>query len=273
MYLDFPMVLVLLTLVTGLITLADKLVLSKQRERKAAEQALAGEGPEDVARISQPGSIVEGARSLFPVILAVLVLRSFIVEPFRIPSGSMMPTLVAGDFILVNKFAYGLRLPVIHTRILSVDEPKKGDVVVFRYPENPREDYIKRVVGVPGDHIVYRNKVLTINGKVQEQALQGEYVGQGATASMTGASVRSEDLAGVHHRILVNYSPFDRDVDFVVPEGQYFVFGDNRDNSRDSRYWGTVPEANLVGKAFLIWMHWDPVDDHIDWHRIFNTIH
>lgn len=269
---DFPMILVLLTLLTGLITLADSILFRKQRERKAAETALAGEGPEDVARVSRPSPVVEGARSLFPVILGVLVLRSFIVEPFRIPSGSMMPTLVAGDFILVNKFAYGLRLPVVHSKILSVDEPKKGDVIVFRYPENPSEDYIKRVVGVPGDHIIYRDKILTINGKVQPQTLQGEYVGQGATASMTGASVRSEDLAGVKHRILVNYSPFDRDVDFVVPKGQYFVFGDNRDNSRDSRYWGTVPEANLVGKAFLIWMHWDPVDDHIDWHRIFTHI-
>ncbi|MBD3670571.1 MAG: signal peptidase I [Gammaproteobacteria bacterium] len=273
MYFDFPTLLVLLTLITGAITLLDSLVLKKKREKKASEHALAGEGPEDIKRIARPSTIVDTARSLFPVILIVLVLRSFIVEPFRIPSGSMMPTLVAGDFILVNKFAYGLRLPVLHTKILDTTEPKRGDVIVFRYPENPRDDYIKRVVGVPGDHIVYRNKVLFVNGEPAEQLLQGEYVGQGATANMTGASVRTENLTGVKHRILVNYSPFDREVDFVVPEGEYFVLGDNRDNSRDSRYWGTVPEENLVGKAFVIWMHWDPVDNHIDWHRLFDTIH
>ena len=272
MNLDFPLVLVLATITTGLIVLVDRLFLAKKREQKAAALALEGAGPEQVKEIARPSWLVEAGHSLFPVILIVLVLRSFIVEPFRIPSGSMMPTLVDGDFILVSKFAYGLRLPVLHTKVIEVGEPQRGDVVVFRFPEDPRIDFIKRVVGVPGDHVVYKNKQLTINGQVQEQVLQGEYIGRGATERMSGASVRSETLGEIKHRILVNYSPFDKDVDFVVPEGEYFVFGDNRDNSRDSRFWGTVPEANLVGKAFFIWMHWDSVDSHIDWHRIFTRI-
>jgi len=272
MNIDFPLVLVLLTVVTGLIVLLDRLHYAKHREQKAAARALEGAGPAEVQEIARPNWLIESGHSLFPVILIVLILRSFIVEPFRIPSGSMMPTLVDGDFILVSKFAYGLRLPVLHTKIVPVADPERGDVVVFRFPEDPRIDFIKRVVGVPGDHIVYKNKLLTINGKPAEQVLQGEYIGRGATERMTGASVRSETIDEVKHRILVSYSPFDKDVDFVVPAGEYFVFGDNRDNSRDSRFWGTVPEANLVGKAFFIWMHWDTVDSHIDWHRIFTSI-
>jgi len=166
---------------------------------------------------------VEYAKSFFPLLLLVLVLRSFIFEPFRIPSGSMKPTLLIGDFILVNKFAYGVRLPVIHKKILDMGEPDRGDVAVFRFPRDPRLDYIKRIVGVPGDRIQYRDKKLTVNGVVAAQRM-------------------------------------------------YFAVGDNRDNSNDSRYWGTVPEENLVGKAFMVWMHFNWDNGGVKWSRIGDRI-
>ncbi|MGA7800261.1 MAG: signal peptidase I, partial [Gammaproteobacteria bacterium] len=217
--------------------------------------------------------VVEYAKSFFPVILAVLLLRSFVIEPFRIPSQSMMPTLLVGDFILVNKFDYGLRLPVVDWKILPIGEPHRGDVAVFRYPRDPSVDYIKRIVGLPGDHIAYYNKTLYINGKEMKQANDGSYVGVGAGVSMSGADLRTETLGGVKHDILTLSNVTGLSGDYVVPKGRYFVMGDNRDNSNDSRYWGTVPERNLVGKAFLIWMNWDPSNGGIGWSRIGTTIH
>jgi signal peptidase I len=224
---------------------------------------------------------VEYARSFFPVILIVLLLRSFLVEPFRIPSGSMMPTLLVGDFILVNKFAYGLRWPVLNTKFVEVGKPERGDVVVFRFPSDPSTDYIKRVVGTPGDEIYYRNKTLYINGEPMPQTSVGTYTGVGSGRGMTGAAMALEKIDGVdgvEHRILVNpmvpdFGPGCRELlhgPRKVPDGHYFVMGDNRDNSNDSRCWGLVPEGNLVGKAFAIWMSWDgelpgfPVD----WSRL-----
>lgn len=201
--------------------------------------------------------LVEYAHSFFPVLFVVLVLRSFIVEPFRIPSGSMMPTLLIGDFILVNKFTYGIRLPVLGTKLIDMDEPKRGDIVVFKFPQDPSVDYIKRIVGLPGDRIAYYNKTLYVNGQAIRQTRLGEFVGVGQGASMTGAALLNEDLTGVSHDILIRDGQPSVQGEFQVPAGQYFVMGDNRDNSNDSRYWGTVPEANLVGKAFLIWMSWD----------------
>lgn len=203
---------------------------------------------------------VEYARSFFPIVLIVLLLRSFLFEPFRIPSGSMMPTLLIGDFILVNKFTYGIRLPVVNTKVVQLGEPQRGDIVVFRFPKDPSIDYIKRVIGLPGDRVAYFNKKLYINGKPVEQVSLGRYQGLGEGINMTGAEHLSENLLGVEHSILVAPGmPTIEDV-FVVPEGHYFVMGDNRDNSNDSRYWGVVPEANLVGKAFFIWMS-------LDWQR------
>jgi signal peptidase I len=209
--------------------------------------------------------VVEYARSFFPVILAVLLLRSFLVEPFRIPSGSMMPTLLVGDFILVNKFAYGLRWPVLNSKFLDLGEPERGDVVVFRFPGDESIDYIKRVVGVPGDQIYYRNKTLYVNGEPAGQIRLPPYVGEGAGAGHTGAARALEALDGVEHEILINPRARDLPPDcgvlaegpVTVPEDTLFVMGDNRDNSNDSRCWGFVPEGNLVGKAFAIWMHWD----------------
>ncbi|MBW6476823.1 MAG: signal peptidase I [Chromatiales bacterium] len=275
MNLDFPLILVLLTLVTGLIWALDALFWSKGREQRADALRAKGVGEDEVARqVKEPG-LVDLSRSFFPIILLVLVVRSFVAEPFRIPSGSMMPTLLVGDFILVNKFSYGLRLPVLNTRFLSLGEPQRGDVMVFRYPEDPRVDYIKRVIGVPGDHIRYQGKQLTINGELATQQLGGVFVGEGSESRMTGARRMRENLLGLEYDILVmpHDNMFLGDFEFVVPQGQYFTMGDNRDNSRDSRAWGTVPEENLVGKAFLIWMSWDwSKEKVIAWDRLGSRI-
>jgi len=216
--------------------------------------------------------LVEYARSFFPVVLIVFLLRSFIAEPFRIPSGSMMPTLLIGDFILVNKFTYGIRLPVINKKIIEISEPQRGDAVVFRYPKNPSVDYIKRVIGLPGDRISYVNKQLTINGELMKQVSLGRFQGLGQGKSMTGNELLSEDLQSVEHDILINPNAPNIKGTFIVPKGHYFVMGDNRDNSNDSRYWGTVPEANLVGRAFFIWMNWDWEHEGVGFNRIGTVI-
>jgi signal peptidase I len=185
--------------------------------------------------------------------------RSFLAEPFRIPSSSMMPNLQDGDFILVNKFTYGLRLPVLDTKIVEFGLPERGDVVVFRYPVNPKENYIKRVIGLPGDEVVYSNKTVYINGELQPQERVGRFIGVGAAREMDGADHLRETLGEREHDILMRPNQLGRQGEgrWVVPEGHYFVMGDNRDNSLDSRAWGFVPERNLVGRAFLIWMSWD----------------
>lgn len=212
--------------------------------------------------------LVEYARSFFPVVLIVLILRSFIAEPFRIPSASMMPTLLIGDFILVNKFTYGIRLPVFNNKIIEINKPERGDIVVFRYPKDPTVDYIKRVIGLPGDTIKYENKKLTINDKVVDYKFMGVFQGVGQGEEMTGAEHWLEHLTQDPHSILTRADADSAEGTYVVPQGQYFVMGDNRDNSNDSRYWGTVPEANLVGKAFFIWMSWDLENKGIGFSRI-----
>jgi signal peptidase I len=243
----FNLILTILTLVTGAVWLLDKLWLG--RRRKAAVAAGGSEPP--------PGAFVDFCVSLFPVILAVFVLRSFVVEPFRIPSGSMNPTLYSGDFILVNKFGYGLRCPVGNCKLLDIGEPQRGDVVVFRYPArsdadpNHGNDFIKRVVGLPGDHIQYLDKVLTVNGAKIAVQPAGIFPRDGTAQRF------DEDLTGVDHNILMDADRRSPDVDLVVPPGHYFMMGDNRDGSNDSRYWGFVPEENLKGRAILIWMSWD----------------
>jgi signal peptidase I len=212
--------------------------------------------------------LVEYARSFFPIVLIVLLLRSFIAEPFRIPSGSMMPTLLVGDFILVNKFTYGIRLPVINKKIIELSKPNRGDIVVFRYPKDPTVDYIKRIVGLPGDKVVYSNKKLTINDLPVQQTSLGSYQGLGQGEEMSGAEDLLENLTGVEHRILIRNGTPTVEFVYVVPEGNYFAMGDNRDNSNDSRYWGPIPEANLVGKAFFIWMSWDWQNKGVGFDRI-----
>jgi len=272
---DFPALLVGATFFTGLVWALDAIFLAPARRRKAAALVQAGtaEDSEPVVKALKEATWVEYCKSFFPVILAVLLLRSFLVEPFRIPSGSMMPTLLVGDFILVNKFAYGIRLPVLNKKVVEMDEPERGDVVVFRYPKNPSVDYIKRIVGLPGDKVGYYNKIVYINGEPSGQVPAGVYVGKGSGVSMSGASERREQLGDIQHDILVMPRTPGLEGEYVVGEDEYFVMGDNRDNSNDSRYWGTVPEANLVGKAFRIWMNWDGANKGVEWDRIGMKIH
>lgn len=271
MNLDFPLFLVIATALTGIIWLFDALFFASARKARSSS----------FDKVKEP-LLVEYSKSFFPVILAVLVLRSFVVEPFRIPSGSMMPTLLVGDFILVNKFTYGIRLPVLNKKVVELNSPKRGDVVVFKYPQKPQVDYIKRVVGVPGDVISYKNKTLSVNGEQQLQVSMGVYQGVGSGARETGTLKFSETLNGLEHEILVNPRTPDFGYGcqvlmhgpFTVPSNHYFAMGDNRDNSNDSRCWGLVPESNLVGKAFGIWMSWDSnrSDFPVAWERLGNGI-
>jgi signal peptidase I len=258
---DFALVLFILLAATGAIWALDYLLWApgRAKARKGGKEPL----------------VVEYARAFFPVILIVFLLRSFLVEPFRIPSGSMLPSLLIGDFILVNKFAYGIRLPIVNKKIVDLGGPKRGEVMVFRFPTEPTVNYIKRVVGIPGDRVLYKDKRLYINGRPMEQSDPRSYAGSG---DLTGEiSQVTENLDGVSHEILLSDRP-DRAVEITVPEGHYFVMGDNRDHSNDSRYWGYVPDQNLVGRAFLVWFSWDHTDrpewfwQRIVWNRIGNTI-
>lgn len=270
---DFPTILVAATFLTGIIWAADAMWFAPRRRQQAA--ALGSRGGEDSLELKKAlkePTLVEYAKSFFPVILAVLLLRSFLVEPFRIPSGSMMPTLLSGDFILVNKFTYGIRLPVLNKKVYPLGDPQRGDVAVFRFPLDPGTDYIKRVIGLPGDHIEYKDKTLFINGEKVPQIPAGSYIGVGSGLSMSGAAIREEQLGDVKHQILVMPRMGGKTSDVIVPEGHYFVMGDNRDNSNDSRYWGFVPDENLVGKAFMIWMNFDGAAGGVDWDRIGNSI-
>jgi len=277
MDINFPLILTLLTLGTGLIWLFDVLVLRPGRRKRAAEQA---ETTTDGEEPKEP-YLVDLSRSFFPVLVVVLILRSFLVEPFQIPSGSMLPTLQVGDFILVNKFTYGLRLPVLRTKILDLGEPQRGDVMVFRHYQvnqaaadstdvnsctyNPAHlkpgqkpvpgqwvDYIKRVVGLPGDRISYHDKTLYINGKPVPKKF---------VAMLPPHELFREQLGKVAHQLYQIPGAEAPQGSWVVPPHSYFVMGDNRDNSCDSRYWGFVPERLIVGKAFAIWMHWKSITE------------
>ena len=284
---NFALLLFLATVVTGVYWLGERFYFLPQR-RKAAQaledaavqrraeldrmgiQKVDVDAQEAKSRILMQPWWLDWTAGLFPVIAAVFVLRSFLFEPFKIPSGSMVPTLRVGDLILVNKFTYGVRLPVIHTKIIEGNKPARGDVLVFRYPPQPSLDYIKRVVGVPGDEVAYLNKRLTINGKPVPTSAQPDFLEQ---ESMRYFKQFEETLGEHSHRLLNNtdapafvqgvtnfayrencrYSV--EGVVCKVPEGHYFMMGDNRDNSLDSRYWGFVPEGNIVGKAFFVRMN------------------
>ncbi|KND61794.1 Signal peptidase I [Candidatus Burkholderia verschuerenii] len=285
---NFALVLLILVVLTGIAWVLDKLVFVPQRKR-AAEAAVAefdrqqervgerfaDENAEQTRtrlrdeKLRQPWWL-EYTASFFPVILAVFVVRSFIVEPFKIPSGSMVPTLLVGDFILVNKYDYGLRLPIVNTKVTQGRPLQRGDVVVFRYPKDESVDYIKRVIGLPGDTIAYEDKKLTINGKPVPEAAQPDFFDEERVGY---AKQFTEDLDGRQNNILNNpqVPPFvigaddfpfrdncvynSQGVTCKVPPGHYFMMGDNRDNSADSRYWGFVSDANIVGRAFFIWMN------------------
>lgn len=281
---DFALILLILFIVTGIVWCMDVLVFRKRRRlageaaSAAIEPSLAGLSLEERTQRRQQAYDeaakapwwVEYCASFFPVIVFVFALRSFLVEPFRIPSGSMLPTLQNGDLILVNKYEYGIRLPVIDRKIIPLGTPERGDVVVFRYPVEPGIDYIKRIVGLPGDEIVYRNKTLFINGQEVRQVRDGDFF---EPDNSTYIGRYNETLGKVDHQILVNKRasqglmaianyPFRENCQYAsngvqckVPEGHYFVMGDNRDNSLDSRFWGFVPDRNIVGRAFFIWMN------------------
>ena len=250
---NFALILLLLLVVTGVLYAVDVLKFRKLRAKNAKEPLW-----------------VEWGASFFPVILIVFILRSFLFEPFKIPSGSMIPTLLVGDFILVNKFAYGIRLPVINTKVIEVGTPQRGDVMVFRYPEDPSLDYIKRVIGLPGDTVSYQNKRLTINGQPVAEEKVADYLHperlyyseqyveklgnvEHKMLNDTDAPAFIPDAANFPHRENCTYNA--NGVVCTVPPGHYFMMGDNRDNSRDSRAWGFVPEQNIVGKAFFIWLN------------------
>ncbi len=264
MDIDFPLILVILVFGSGVIWLLDALFLAPGRRRAvAALQAdyprWKEEGSTDAqkyaARLKETASeptVVEYSRSFFPVLLVVFVLRSFLVEPFQIPSSSMVPTLQVGDYILVNKYTYGIRLPVIRTKVMALNEPRRGDVMVFFPPHMNDTYFIKRVVGLPGDTVTYRDKQLSVNGEpVSRDPLGVVPVGNSRYA------LGMETLGESNHLMQVDDMRPSQDFSVTVKPGHYFMMGDNRDNSSDSRIWGQVPEKDIVGKAFAVWMHWD----------------
>ncbi|WP_444937465.1 signal peptidase I [Microbulbifer sp. JMSA002] len=240
MDINLPLILLWLVVISGGIWLVDSLFFARRRKKEG------GGKQEDPV-------VVEYAKSFFPILAIVFVLRSFIVEPFQIPSGSMIPTLQVGDFILVNKYEYGLRLPVSRKKVVDVGEPQRGDVMVFFPPHMNDTYFIKRVIGLPGDKIELKNNVLYVNGELAPQELI-----QAMPPVNPRQEILWENLYGKRHLMQKNI-PASQYGNFsgVVPEGHYFMMGDNRDNSLDSRAWGFVPERDVVGKAFAIWMHWD----------------
>jgi signal peptidase I len=264
---DFALILFTALLVTGGIWLLDRLFRRPQAEN------IQTSGPDEVLVARKEPWLVEYAKAFFPVILLVFVLRSFVVEPFRIPSGSMLPSLQVGDFILVNKFSYGLRLPIINKKIVEMSLPQRGDVMVFRFPHDESINFIKRVVGLPGDTVEYRNKQLYINGAQMLRQRVGTYPFEEAGRRHIVANHFSEALGDSKHDILTDPGKRTTGMSFTVPEGHYFVMGDNRDYSNDSRFWGFVPERNVIGRAFFIWFSWNVSSGGgIDWERIGNTI-
>lgn len=288
---NFALILFVLMIVSGIVWFIEICFLKKQRQAKAII-ALAKFDSDEMKFNKKDTDIIKSARSilkanllrrpiwieysggLFPMIALVFCFRSFLYEPFKIPSSSMLPTLLIGDLILVNKFTYGIRFPIINKKIISINNPKRGDVVVFKYPKNTSENYIKRVIGIPGDKIIYKNKRLTINTKKISYQVLSDYLDN---SNSIFYKQWKEKLDNIWHKLLID----ERTPDFIlnfeefphhqlctynfegfmctVPKGQYFVMGDNRDNSLDSRYWGFVPDQNIVGKAFFIWMNFNNI--------------
>lgn len=255
---DFSVWLFGAAVVTGVITLWDVLWGRKGREAKGRQH--------------EPVLVAYG-KAFFPVILIVFCLRSFLVEPFRIPSGSMLPTLNIGDFILVNKFDYGLRLPILNKKLVELDSPQRGEVMVFRFPQDPSVHFIKRIVGLPGDEILIRNKRLIINGEPVPLIPDGRYTYE-AKSKNGKETDRFLEMLGEHeHDVVMDLSSRAVNQRIVVPEGNYFLMGDNRDHSNDGRYWGFVPDENVVGRAFFIWFSWDSLNGGgVNWSRIGQSI-
>ena len=272
----FSIFLVILTLTTGLIWLADSLLFAQKRKDRMAIAQSANGASSTLESDPQLPWLVDTAQQIFPVIAFVMVLRSFLYEPFQIPSGSMMPTLLVGDFILVEKFTYGLKDPVARNKFWDVGAPERGDPVVFKYPPNPSLDYIKRVIGLPGDTVIYRNKQLFIKEACDKAEECKPLTAVGLKFESSGDAYHNfspmekftEQLGEVNHQIYRTPARINSTSDYyqqpgtqanewIVPEGQYFVLGDNRDNSLDGRFWGFVPDENLVGKAVAIWISFE----------------
>ncbi|MEI6093847.1 MAG: signal peptidase I [Gammaproteobacteria bacterium] len=250
---NLALFLLILSVFTGVIYLLDVLFWSKKRSSR-----------------QKPRRIIEYSRSLFPIFFGVLLVRSFLFEPFRIPSGSLEPTLLVGDFLVVNKFAYGLRLPVWDKKIVNISSPKRGDIVVFRWPPNPKYDFIKRVIGIPGDVVSYHHKILTINGKKAPQDFIQYTIDE---SSAHPVSEYQENLDSVIHKIYRRSDVPGTEFVITVPPNQYFVMGDNRDDSADSRYWGFVHDDYLRGKAIFTWLSWNKKEWNIRWSRLGRIIH
>lgn len=248
---NFETILTGLVFISGVITLMDSVYFKKRRVS------------------TKLPLIIDYARSFFPVLLVVLLIRSFLIQPFRVPTGSLEPTVLPGDFIAVNQYAYGLRLPIVHTKILSVGEPKRGDIVVFHYPPDPSITYVKRLIGMPGDTLSYVDKVLYINGKRIPQTLIGNNVDIEPGMPLPVLE-KEENLLGIKHRIFIRENGANsRDFyNLKVPKDHYFMMGDNRDDSVDSREWGFVPEKNLIGKAFFTWLSWDSDKHRFRWDHL-----
>ena len=263
---DFELVLAIAVSVTGFIWLVDMFWRWFKKRFLAVR-------PGGVERPAHRW-IIEYARAFFPVLLIVFLLRSVAVEPFRIPSGSMLPTLQVGDFILVNKYQYGIRLPVVNMKLIEVGSPDYGDVMVFRFPHDENVNFIKRVVGLPGDSVEYRDKTISINGQEIAQDVVGEYWINPESNRKIQTQLFSESFGSEEqHKILIDEKRGARTLVFNVPEDTFFVLGDNRDYSNDSRFWGFVPEANLIGRAFFIWFSWDSAGgDGVNWSRIAASI-
>lgn len=253
---DFELLFFYAVMISGTIALLDLIFWAPKRKKTSAGLPV----------------IVDYARSFFPILLIVFSIRAFAYEPFRIPSGSLKPTLLIGDFILVNKFTYGIRLPVIHTKIFAVNEPKRGDIVVFREPPLESRDLIKRVIGVPGDHVSYRNKTLYINGQEIPQQFENYSMDEEDNYGPWQVMQKQENLLGVKHKIFQIPTKENDDFDVVVPAGNYFMMGDNRDASADSREWGLLPEKNIIGKASYIWMSYDALTHPVRWNRLGEKI-
>lgn len=265
MNIDFSLVLVCLAAFCGALWLLDHLLIKAGRDEAVAEfqrRQHKGKSEEDLAEeleeLAREPVVIEYAKSFFPVLLIVLVLRSFLVEPFQIPTGSMIPSLNVGDFVLVNKYAYGLRLPVLGTKIMDVDDPQRGEVMVFVHPIEGTY-YIKRVIGLPGDTVRYENRNLYINGELIEKEYTEDILVDTQIGDLPG-ELFEETIEGISHSVqfIGNLRNGEGRTTWVVPNGHYFMMGDNRDNSFDSRDWGTVPEDLIVGKAVAVWMHKEP---------------
>jgi signal peptidase I len=263
---NFAFALTLAVAFSGLIALVDLIWFRSKRINAGVKDSI----------------LIEYCRSFFPVLLLVWVIRSFIIQPYRVPTGSLEPTIKPGEFIAVSQFAYGLKFPIGNFKLVPVGEPKRGDIVLF-YPNTTKTIYVKRLVGLPGDKIDYHNKILTINGKVQPQKLIGHGFDYGDGPGQTQpVDIYQETLGGVVHKIFRRpYStdgqfPLESDLQgdftFIVPKGYYFMMGDNRDNSGDSRYFGAIPERYIIGKGLGIFLSWDPVHHHFRWKRVGTSL-